>query len=211
MKRFLDKNRTELLFFLFLALFSGVLAVWSELKPKNHYVQLVLALFLLAFGIPMYLLLRSIWRKKLRDPIITGIKKAFVRASRLFMRAVSKLPFLRLRGNIISGSTSVSYDLFAVSKNKSRRKEKPPKPPRWKDMTTARERLGYLYYRIITKHIKNGAVITAHETPHEISKRLESDKTEHEILTLYKSTRYDDRKTLDEEEIIKLKEELFDK
>ena len=211
MKRALTRYRTELLFFLFLALFSGVIALWTHFKPQNHYVQLCLALLLLSVGIPMYLLLRKMWREKLREPILSGIKKAFINASRIFMRAMSRLPIFRFRGNVISGRTSVSYDLFSVSKNKGRRKEKPPKPPRWKDMSTARERLGYLYYRIITKHIKSGMVITAHETPHEISQRLESDTTEHEILTLYKSTRYDERKTLDEEKIIKLKEELFDK
>lgn len=211
MKRFLNRYRTELLFLLFFLLSTCVTALWSHFRPQNHYVQLCFALLLLCVALPAYLLLRKMWREKLREPILSGIKKAFISASRVFMRALSKLPVFRFRGNVISGRTSVSYDLFSVSKNRGRRKEKPPKPPRWKDMNTARERLGYLYYRIITNRIKNGAVIAAHETPHEISQRLNPTETEHEILTLYKSTRYDERKPLNEEEIVKLKEELFSK
>lgn len=211
MKRFFEKHSTELSFFLFLALTSGVIALWVNLKPQNHYIQLCLALLLLAVLIPTYLLLRKIWRNTLREPILLGIKKAFIRVSRVLMRAVSRFNIFGRYGNVISGNTSVSYDLFSISKSRKRKKEKPPKPPRWRDMTTARERLGYLYYRTVTKYIKQGEIITAHETPREIAKRFNGDEAEGKMFTLYNSIRYDGRITPDEQEILKLKEELFDK
>lgn len=211
MRRFYERFKTELYFFLLLALSSAVLAVWSENRPKDHVVQLIYAVVFLIFFIPTISLWRRLWREKLRDPLTAGIKKAFIGATRLIMRAIGRLPIFRARGNVLSGSTSVSYDLFSIAKNsKRRKKEKPPKPPRWKDMDTARKKLGYLYYRIITTHIKKGAAIRSTETPNEISERIEFAEPEQKIISLYKSTRYNGRVTLDEENITKLKEELFD-
>ena len=210
MKRFILKYKKELLFLLFFSLSTLVLALWSHYRPKDHVVQLVYAIFFMAFAIPTYLLMRSIWRENLREPILLGIKKAFIYASRFIMRTASWLPFFKSRGNLLSGSTSVSYDLFSIAKNQRRRREKPPKPPRWRDMDTARKKLGYLYYKIISSHIKKGVAIRSTETPNELSRRLDLDDTEQKIITLYKSTRYNGRAILDEQEITELKDELFD-
>lgn len=210
MKRFIHRFRLELTAITLLSLFCFIISLWTKYKPANHYVQLCLALVLLAVGIPLYLVLRKIWRTKLREPLALGAKRLFISASRLFMRVISKWSIFKRHGNVISGRTSVSYDFSVFSKDNRRKKQKPAKALRWKDMQNSRERLGYLYYKTVTNRIKGGETVTAHETPNEIMARFTDNETENEMFALYVITRYDDRITLDDDRVIDLKEKLFD-
>lgn len=213
MKRFLSSHRNELLAFALLLCTCGVIALWTHYKPSNHYIQLLFAIALLIFAIPLFIVSKKIWREKWREPFFLACKKGFIAASRFVMRFASRFNFLSFwsRGaNVINGRTSVSYDLSLLSKDKRRRKKERIKPLRWKDMNTSRERLGYLYYRTVTQKIKSGAVVSSHETPNEIMLRFTENEAENEMFALYSSTRYDTRKPLDEDEILSLKDRLFD-
>jgi len=206
--RFIKEHKNELLCFLFLSLASAIVYVWTRVKPKDPYVQLVFFLVTLAFCIPMYIFWRAIWREKLREPFALGAKKMFIGFARFLMRTVNRFGLFKGGRNVISGNTTVKYD-YSVFKRSNRKRKNSYKPPRWKDMNTEREKLGYLYYKTVTKRISNGETVASHETPNEIKARFNDNEIENELFELYSDIRYDDRKTLDENEILELKDKLF--
>ena len=209
MKRFLNLHRLELIAF---ALFCGAtatLAIWNSVKPSNHYVQLAFALILAAFVIPMYLVMRKNWREKYRAPFIIGLRKMVIGASRFLIMIAGRFSFFH-RGNVISGRTTVHYDFSSFRKDSRRRRKTAEKQPRWKDMVSPRQRLGFLYYRVITEKIRHGEVITSHETPMEISKRSTENEAQEKLFKMYNAVRYDERLEPDENEVLELRDKLFD-
>jgi len=209
MKRFFEDYKNEISAFLLFALACFTVGMWQKYSPKDHYVQLCLAILLLAELIPLYIIWKKIWRQKLRNPFVLGAKRIFVGASRFLMRVFSRFSFMSPRGNLIGGRTNVRYDLSLFNKNAKRREKKRFRAPRWKDMKTAREKLGYLYYATVTDKIKKGNKVTSNDTPLEIMQRIDVNDAEREVFTLYIDTRYDERKKLDDGEILTIKEKLF--
>lgn len=211
LKDFFADNRFELQTFGFLCAFSATVWLWTEYKPQNYYVQLAFALVCLGFGLGFYFSYRALWRNKWRRPFILGARRMLVGASHYLMKFLNRISIFRSRGNLVTGRTSVSYNLSVIRRQEKRRRRKDSfKPPRWKDMENARQKLGFLYYRVISEHIKHGTAVTSHETPLEISKRISKSDAESELFDMYISARYDDRKELDENEIAELKDRLFD-
>lgn len=209
MRRFLIYYRLELISLLLFGCATATLAVWNKVKPTNHYIQLAFAIVLLLFVIPLYLVMRSNWRQRYRKPFIIGLRKAIVGASRFLIKIAGRFSFFH-RGNVISGRTTVHYDFSVFRKDERRRRKTLDRQPRWKDMENSRERLGFLYYRVITDRIKHGEVITSHETPLEISKRPTENEAMDELFRMYNEVRYDERNKPDEETVCNLREKLFD-
>ena len=211
MRRFLYEHGLELRFFLYLTLWVSVFSAWKKYDPQKPIIQILVLISFITFGLLAYFAWKKIWRENLRTPILGGIKSMFVRVTRFAMRFMGYFERFGIRGNVINGKTSVSYDLFAMSKSRKGSKEKRVPPPRWKDMNTPREKLGYLYYRTVSSYLKRGEKVSAQETPREIAKRFSEDATEKEMFALYNATRYDERKDIDDKTVIRLKDELFDK
>lgn len=209
MKRFFIYHRLELIALLLFGCATATLAIWSSVKPENHYVQLAFALILAAFVIPLYIVLRKSWREKYRTPFIIGLRKAAIGASRFLIRIVGRFSFFH-RGNVISGRTTVHYDFSAFRKDTRRKRKTAEKPLRWKDMESPRQKLSFLYYKSITEHIRHGETVTSHETPLELSKRFNENEAENELFDMYISLRYDERVEPDENEIIELRDKLFE-
>lgn len=209
MRRFLIYYRLELISLLLFGCATATLAVWNKVKPTNHYIQLAFAVVLLIFVIPLYLVMRSNWRQRYRRPFIIGLRKAIVGASRFLIKIVGRFSFFH-RGNVISGRTTVHYDFSAFRKDERRRRKTAQKQPRWRDMESPRQKLGFLYYRVISDRIKHGEVITSHETPLEISQRPIESEAQEELFRMYNSVRYDERKEPDEKAVYELREKLFD-
>lgn len=209
MKLFFIYHRLELIALLLFGCATATLAVWSSVKPQNHYAQLGFAIVLLLFVVPFYIVLRKSWREKYRAPVIIGLRKAIVGASRLLIKIVGRFGIFH-RGNVISGRTTVHYDLSAFRKDTRRRRKTIEKPLRWKDMESPREKLGFLYYKRMTEHIKHGEIITSHETPLELSERFNENEAENELFDMYISVRYDERIEPNESEVNELREKLFD-
>ena len=209
MRRFLIYYRLELISLVLFGCATATLAVWNKVKPSNHYIQLAFAIVLLLFVIPLYLVMRSNWRQRYRKPFIIGLRKAIVGASRFLIKIAGRFSFFH-RGNVISGRTTVHYDFSVFRKDERRRRKTLDRQPRWKDMENSRERLGFLYYRVITDRIKHGEVITSHETPLEISKRPTENEAMDELFRMYNEVRYDERNKPDEETVCNLREKLFD-
>ena len=112
--------------------------------------------------------------------------------------------------NILSGKTSVSFELTPHENFKRSSKKK----YKWKQMKSDRERLGHLYRHMISSQIKCGKSAYSFDTPAEIKARNSSVNIENELFDIYISTRYDERVALNTEQIFDLKnryEELFDK
>jgi hypothetical protein len=132
-----------------------------------------------------------------------------VGASRFLIKIVGRFSFFH-RGNVISGRTTVHYDFSAFRKDERRRRKTAQKQPRWRDMESPRQKLGFLYYRVISDRIKHGEIITSHETPLEISKRPTENEAMDELFQMYNEVRYDERNQPDEETVCNLREKLFD-
>lgn len=209
MKRFLTYYRLELIAFLLFCCATATLAVWNNVKPSNHYVQLAFAIVLAIFVIPLYLVMRKNWREKYRAPIIIGLRKAIIGASRFLIKIATRFSFFH-RGNVISGRTTVHYDFSAFRKDTRRKRKVSEKQPRWKDMENSRQKLKFLYYRVITDKIKHGEVIASHETPFEISQRIQENDAQSDLFKMYNEIRYDERQEPSEQEILDLREKLFD-
>ncbi len=209
MKRFFIRFRLEIISFLLFCGATATLAVWTNVKPSNHYAQLGFAILLASFVLPLYFVMRKNWRDRYRAPFIIGLRKAIIGASRFLIKIAGRFSFFH-RGNVISGRTTVHYDFSAFRKDTRRARKKAEKPPRWKDMENPRQKLGFLYYRVITDRIKHGETVTSHETPLELSERFNENETENELFKMYISTRYDERKELDENEVLELRDRLFD-
>ena len=200
----------EIILFVLISLFLTVALVWNELRPSNYYVQLVLGLILLGLGIAIYLLSRNTWRGKYRRPFILKARKVIIGASRFIMRILGRFNLFSRRGNVLSGRTSVHYDLSVLSRETRRKRKKSEKPLRWRDMESSRQKLGFLYYKLISGYIKHGARITSHETPAELRARFNENEAETELFDFYISTRYDERREPNEDKDLELKEKLFD-
>ena len=75
-------------------------------------------------------------------------------------------------------------------------------------MQTDKERLGYLYKRVIDSNIHQGVAIYSSETPSEIKNKKEYRGIENQIFDLYVENRYKDNVTLDRDLLEDLKKEI---
>lgn len=209
MKRLFDRFSREWTAALLLTLFITVVLLWDKYRPASYTVQFLLTLLLLALGIPFIILWRRIWRERITPAASSAFRRMFVGASRFLMRIAARFDIFRRYGNRIDGKTTVKYDLYGGVRAKKR--ERTEKPLRWRDMKTERERLGFLYYRVVTKLIRRGERVRSSETPQEIRDRFEYGEAEERIVDMYVDMRYDGRKAPTREEIDSLRRDLGDK
>ena len=206
--KFLKKRLPSLTLFLCLLLLVTAAGYWIERYQTMPYsLQACFALFCIADGFVIRRLYKKL-KKKWAEAIAQRAKKLFARASMLLMKLLEKFDgvarlFRRNRATM-GGTTSYAFDFSTPAK-----KKKPPKPPKWKQMESARKKLGYLYYHLITRRIKEGMPACSADTPLELQRRQENPPTEERLFDLYVETRYDERAELSEEELTQLKETLF--
>ena len=75
-------------------------------------------------------------------------------------------------------------------------------------MKSDRERLGYLYRKMIDRKLERGVNITRCETPTEIKAKHSENETENELFDMYIEYRYDNRKCLSTEKLIEIKNRM---
>ncbi len=204
--------RLEILCLVLVGLILQIALYWRALRDAAYAVQAILFVSLVLAVVTLYLLLRLLWRAKWLKKV-AGIAKAIgAGVSSLLVRLLDKWNaskwniFARRRG-FVSGNTTVTFDFFANRE----RKENKIKPPKWKHMQTEREKLGYLYFHLITSYLKRGLHAKRTDTPSEIKARTESTPPEERVFDLYIDARYDERAELQEKELDGLKETLFKK
>lgn len=208
MKNFFKKHRESFALFAAFVFFVFLLGFWmGHYKTLSYPVQGVLAAVCLADGFVIWKLYRRL-KKKWKEALTERAKKLFARASMLLMKLMERfdgvLRLFRRNRTVMGGKTTYSFDFSAPEK-----KKKPPKAPKWKQMETARQKLGYLYYHLITRRLKEGMPAKSADTPLELQHRRENAPPEEQLFDLYVSARYDERAELSEDELDELKKTLF--
>lgn len=197
---------------IFILLFSGVIAAvykyWKEENPQEPYIKLALAIAVAVSIFFIFFFMRKIWNQKAKELFASKLRNLISRVFGMIMRFAAKLNIFRRHGNVLEGKTTVSFD-FSGFKAKKKRQEKFI-PPKWKDMDSERKKLGFLYYKLITRKMKNGMKAFASDTPIELRRRTENSEAEEKLFDMYIGTRYDEGASLNEQEILDLKEKLFD-
>ncbi len=176
-------------------------------QDMNPYAKSALEVACIVIIVLIIKTLRDIWRRELKSVIGTVFKKLVTRLAGVFMKYSDKLISYFKVKNVATGKTSVKFDysVFKARKEKQVRFQ----PPKWKDMKHGREKLGYLYYRIITERIDRGEDVYASDTPSELRATGCCSEQEARVFDIYIKTRYDEREFVSEDEIVELKNSLF--
>ncbi|MBQ2732696.1 MAG: hypothetical protein IJF74_00925 [Clostridia bacterium] len=152
------------------------------------------------FAVIAYKLFIFLWRNKWRDKVGAVARRLYAKYGARLFAALEKWGFGS--GSELGGRSSI---VFNFGKEKAASKKK--RPPKWKNLRSDKQRLGFLYREVITKRINKGERILASETPAVIKDRLQAEGAEEEILEMYCGMRYSTLSP-DGEEIDRLKREI---
>ena len=187
--------------------FFGLMYLWTVARPDNMYLRAFMLIAIVIAVILAVWLLRSLWRAKWRASTAKAMQKIFGRIQRFFERFADRIGFGRKGKSVLSGKTTVIFDRKydeAISKDTSYVR----KPPKWKQLETDRDRMRYLYRKMIVGKIKKGAKIYSADTPSEAELKAEKTPAEKELFDMYISCRYDERKSPQASQVQELKREL---
>lgn len=190
-------------------LFSYFLLLWSNDPPKTNNERFLLSAGAVASLIVLLALLRQLWRKKWKYAFAQATQQLWAQAAKLlsgaFERFAKKWNFGGAgRQTTLFGRTTVRFDFGTAEKSVKRS----GKPPRWKNLQTDRERLGFLYRRMITEKIKTGTRVYASDTPSEARARGINSEPENVLFDCYTHARYDERAVLSAQTILSIKNSL---
>lgn len=190
-------------------LFSYFLLLWSNHPPKTNNQKFLLSAGAVASFLVLLVLLRQLWRKKWKYAFAQATQQLWAKAGKLFAQAFER--FAKKwnlggagRQTTLYGKTTVRFD-FGTAEKETKRAAKQPK---WKNLQTDRERLGFLYRRMITEKIKTGTRVYASDTPSEARERSVNSATEDALFDCYTHVRYDERVELSAQAILSIKSSL---
>ncbi len=196
----------EIRMVLLCAMLYGIYDLWATYRPENPYIQMALAVSCAVISFFLFKTMRDIWRRELGSWIGLRLKMLVTRMVTIFTKYSNKF-MLYFRGkNVAEGKTEVRFD-YSLFKTEKKKRER-FKPPKWKDMKNGRQKLGFLYYKIISDRIDRGEDIYSSDTPSELKDSLDKSPLEEEIFGLYVRARYDEREYIDEDNVNKIKEAL---
>lgn len=198
------KLRFELSCLLSFILVSGICIYWISNRPSAPFIRFLLSLALLASAAWFVLSFRRLWKTKWKKAFKEGIKKALVGVAKLFVHLLEKWNEKQQGKHILGGKTTLSFDFSVLEKEE----KQPRKPPKWKQLQTNKERLRFLYRRMINERVEKGLPIYSFETPCEIQQKAEYEAHEEELFALYIDMRYDERSEPNEDDLLKLKDEF---
>lgn len=156
-------------------------------------------------GIAVYFVLRKLWRTKWRYRVMPSIQKILEKAARIFKIVRKKLGIPeRGQQTVLRGKSKIFFDVKQTTVQTKRIK----KQSAWKNLRTDKERLGYLYKRVIDTNINQGLPIYSFETPTEIRGKKEYQNVENQIFDLYVENRYKKEVTLERSILDDLKTEM---
>ena len=207
----MDKKKIKRAFRLelsLIALFSAdmtLLAYWTTVKPESQTVRLWLGVAAMVITVLFVLVLRALIKLNLKSVVVMRLKMLAAKISGYFITVLERWGILKTNPDMLQGRTVSEFDFSPLYRNSARRH----KPPRWSKSKTAREKLGYLYYKLITHKIKDGMSAFASDTPLELRLRSENDELEERVFDSYITARYAERADVSEKEMIDLKEKMF--
>ena len=174
-------------------------------KPEDLMVRGTIMFMMLFDAIAAYYVLRKLWRTKWRYRVMPSVQKVFEKIARVFKIFRQKLGIPeREQKTVLRGKATISFDAKPIYEQTKRVK----KPKGWKSLQTDKERLGYLYKRMIDTNINQGVPIFSSETPTEIRDKKNYRDHENQIFDLYVANRYKDDVTLDRTVLDDLKKEM---
>ena len=185
--------------------FVTMLAYLLIVKPEDIMTRGTVMFMMLFDAIAAYYVLRKLWRTKWRYRVMPSLQKAFekiARAIRIFRQKLG-IPEKEPK-TVLRGKATISFDAKPVYEQAKRIK----KPKGWKSLQTDRERLGYLYKRMIDTNIHQGVPIFSSETPTEIRDKKDYRDHENQIFDLYVANRYKNDVTVDRTVLDDLKKEM---
>ena len=196
------KLRFELSSLLSFTFVLGICIYWISRRPSAPFIRFLLSLSLFASAALFVLSFRRLWQTKWKKAVAKGIRKALSSAAKLLIRILEKWNEKQKGKHILGGKTTVSFDFSLLEKEE----KKPRKPRKWKQLQSNKERLRFLYRRMINERIEKGVPIYSSETPCEIQQKTEYEAHEEELFSLYIGMRYDERAEPNEEALLKLKD-----
>lgn len=174
-------------------------------KPEELMTRGTIMFGIFFDAIAIYYTLRKLWRTKWRYRVMPSVQKIFEKLARVFKIVRQKLGILEKgEHTVLKGKSKIFFDAKPTERQTKRAK----KPSAWKSLQTDKERLGYLYRRMIDANISQGLPIYASETPTEIKCKKDYRDAENQIFDLYVSNRYRDDITLDRALLDDLKKEI---
>lgn len=195
---------TCLFIYISYALFS-----WYNDPPKSDHERIFVSLCVSTDFVLLCILLRQLWRKKWRYAFMEAAEGILAKAAKLFAKAFESIAKKWNLGgkqhqNTLAGTTTVTFD-FGISEKRIQRRSRSPK---WKQLQSDRERLGFLYRYMITEKIKTGTRVYASDTPAEASTRSENSAVEADLFACYAHLRYDERTEPPTRKILQFKDGL---
>jgi hypothetical protein len=205
--KFIKKIWREALLLADVAAFLALMYLWSVSRPENMYLRAFMLIGIAATIVFAVLLLRSLWRAKWRAATAKAMQRVFGRIQKFFEKFADRLGWGRKGKSVLSGKTTVIFDRRyddAATENRSYT----TRPPKWKQLDNDRDRMRYLYRKMVSGKIKKGARIYSADTPSEAEQKIEKTPSEKQLFDLYISCRYDERKSPKASDVQELKREL---
>ncbi len=175
----------------------------GNVNSNNVLLHWLTAFFSLCVLAAFIWSLKQLWLKYKRK-IKELIRLGYMKLARQLILLLEKIGARRIRGNILSGWTTVSFDFLNMRAGK-----KPVrKRVKWRQLEDDMQRLRYLYGRMIEGKIDEGRDIRAAETPDEIARKNTANETEGELFSCYSKHRYYEKAPVDGINLARIKEIL---
>ena len=185
--------------------FITMLLYLIVVQPEDLMTRGTVMFGLFFDAIAIYYTLRKLWRTKWRYRVAPSVQKILEKLARVLKIVRKKLGIPeRSQQTVLKGKSKIIFDTKQTIAQQKRTK----KPTAWKNMQTDKERLGFLYKRVIDTNIHQGVPIYSFETPTEIKHKKEYGDIENQIFDLYVENRYKDDVVLDRDALEGLKKEM---
>ena len=173
--------------------------------PEDLMVRGTIMFGLFFDGIAIYYILRKLWHTKWKYRVIPAVQTFFEKLAKVLKLVHKKLGIKeREASTVLKGKSIIFFDTKPTQEQAKRKK----KPSAWKNLQTDKERLGYLYRKMIDTNIHQGLPVFASETPTEIKDKKEYREHENQIFDLYVANRYREDVDLDADVLNDLKQEI---
>ena len=203
--KWIKKYGYELLAGILGTAFATMLLYLLIVTPEDLMVRGTIMFGLFFDAIAIYYTLRKLWRTKWRYRVMPAVQKIFEKIARVLKIFREKLGIPeRDQQTVLKGKSKIFFDTKETNVSTKRAK----KPSTWKSLQTDKERLGYLYRRMIDTNINQGLPVFSSETPSEIRGKKEYRNVENQIFDLYVENRYKEDITLDRDTLDDMKKDL---
>ena len=203
---FFKNTWRELLLLTLSVAFVLQMYLFAEKRPESSLMQSLALLSIIAEAVGIFLLFRSLWRRKWRRSFAKGMQRVFGRLQKVLERFADKLGINKSKNRVLEGKTTIRFDKSYGERESV--KPRAVRPPKWKHMEDERGRMRYLYRGMMTGKIRSGESVYGFSTPTELKKTHGKTDGEKELFEMYIRCRYDERVSPESKDVLRLKDEL---